>query len=39
MSSLGIKVSKEKGLGKGDYDIGSEDRVIMMWEGNESPRE
>ena len=27
MSSLDLRVSKEKGLGKGDYDIGVEDRV------------
>ena len=36
MSGLGLRVSKEKGIGKGDYDLGSEDRVIMMWERNES---
>ena len=34
MSSLGLIVSKEKGIGKENYDIGDEDRVIMMWEGN-----
>ena len=36
MSSLVLRFSKEKGLGKRDYDIGGEDRVIMMWERSES---
>ena len=39
MSSLGLRVSKEKGLGKWDYDKWGEDRVIMMWERNESARD
>ena len=35
MKHLGLRVSGEKGLEKGDSDIGSEDRIIMMWEGSD----